>query len=157
MPDMNKVFLMGNLTRDPTLRSIPGGAAVCDFGLAINRRYRTSSGEDREETCFVEIETWRRQAETCDRYLSKGSPVLVEGRLKYDQWEDRDTGKKRSKLRVTAQRVQFLGSPDSDKDAGGGGFGGSAARSESETSGQGKGKDMPPFEEVNDQGDDIPF
>jgi len=108
MASYNKVLLMGNLTRDPELRYTPGGAVVAEFGLAVNRQYRTQSGESREETTFVDIVVWGRQAETVNQYLSKGRPVLVEGRLQYDSWEGQD-GQKRSKIRVTAERVQFLG------------------------------------------------
>ncbi len=110
MASMNKVFLMGNLTRDPELRRVGDNNAVCNFGLAVNRRFSTSSGEEREETCFVDVETWGRQAETCERYLSKGRPVLVEGRLRQDKWEDKESGAPRSKLLIRAERVQFLGS-----------------------------------------------
>lgn len=111
MASYNKVLLMGNLTRDPETRQLPSGTAVCSFSLAVNRRYRTAQGEDREETCFIDIETWGRQAETCGRYLKKGAPALVEGRLKQDRWQDRDTGASRSRILVHAMRVQFLGTP----------------------------------------------
>ncbi|MFO7820845.1 MAG: single-stranded DNA-binding protein [Lentisphaeria bacterium] len=113
MASLNKVLLMGNLTRDPELKYTQGGTAICKLGLAVNRRYQTSQGEDREETCFVDIDAFGRQAELCDRYLRKGAPAFVEGRLRLDQWEDRNTGQSRSKLKVNAQRVQFLGSPGS--------------------------------------------
>ncbi|NOY79521.1 MAG: single-stranded DNA-binding protein, partial [Kiritimatiellaeota bacterium] len=96
MASLNRVFLIGNLTRDPELRYTTGGAAVCNLGLAVNRRYTTSQGEDREEVCFVDIEVWGKQAEICKQYLSKGAPAFVEGRLRYDSWDDRDTGRKRS-------------------------------------------------------------
>ncbi len=109
MASMNKVFLIGNLTRDPELRYTPSGTAVADLGLAVNRRSRTPSGEDREETCFVDVVVWERQAETCCQYLSKGSPLLVEGRLQMDQWEK--DGQKFTKMRVRAERTQFLGAP----------------------------------------------
>ncbi|MBT3378930.1 MAG: single-stranded DNA-binding protein [Lentisphaerae bacterium] len=111
MASLNKVFLLGNLTRDPELRYTTGGSAVCAFGLAMNRRYTTARGEDREEVCFVDIETWGKQAESCNNYLRKGSPALIEGRLRLDQWDDRETGQKRSRLRVSAERVQFVGAP----------------------------------------------
>jgi len=111
MASLNKVFLLGNLTRDPETRYTPSGAALCNMGLAVNRRFVTSAGQDREETCFVDIEVWGKQAESCQNYLRKGVPVVVEGRLRYDQWDDRETGKKRSKLLVTGERVQFLGPP----------------------------------------------
>jgi single-strand DNA-binding protein len=108
---MNKVLLMGNLTRDPRAKYTTGGMAVCGIGLAVNRRYTNARGEPQEETCFVDIDVFGKQAESCERYLRKGSPVLVEGRLKLDQWDDKKTGQKRSQLRVTAERVQFLGQP----------------------------------------------
>lgn len=108
MASLNKVFLMGNLTRDPEVRYTPKGTAVADLGMAINMVYRTQDGSDREEVVYVDVVTWGRQAETCGQYLSKGSPVFVEGRLQLDQWEDKD-GQKRSRLRVRAERVQFLG------------------------------------------------
>jgi len=106
---LNRVFLAGNLTRDPEVRYTPSGTAVADLSLAVNRTY-TSGGERREETCFVNVVVWGRQAETCGQYLAKGSPVLVEGRLQLDQWQT-DQGEKRSQLRVVAVRVQFLGRP----------------------------------------------
>ena len=108
MPSMNRVFLMGNLTRDPELRYIPSGTAVANFGLAVNRTYTTREGESKDEVCFVEIVTWSKTAENCANYLTKGRPVLVEGRLQYQSWET-DDGQKRSKLEVVADRVQFLG------------------------------------------------
>jgi len=108
MPSMNRVFLMGNLTRDPELRYIPSGTAVANFGMAVNRTYTTQDGERKEDVCFVEIVTWAKTAENCANYLSKGRPVLVEGRLQFRSWET-DDGQKRSKLEVVADRVQFLG------------------------------------------------
>ena len=117
MASLNKVFLMGNLTRDPELRYTTGGAAVCKFGLAVNQRYQTSKGEDREEVCFVDVDVWGKPAEACEHYLRKGAPALVEGRLRFEQWDDRDTGKKRSRLTVRGDRVQFIGAPSRDSDA----------------------------------------
>jgi single-strand DNA-binding protein len=108
MPSVNKVFLIGNLTRDPELRYIPSGTAVANFGLAMNRIYTTQDGEKREEACFVDIVVWSKTAENCANYLSKGSLIFVEGRLQYDSWETED-GQKRNRLRVVADRVQFLG------------------------------------------------
>ena len=110
MPSLNKVFLAGNLTRDPELRYTPGGTAVAQFGMAVNRRFRNREGQMQEEATFVDIEVWARQAETASEYLSKGSPVLIEGRLKLDTWQSKQTGEKRSKLCVVGERVQFLGS-----------------------------------------------
>lgn len=108
MASLNKVFLIGNLTRDPELRYIPSGTAVANFGLAINRVYTTQDGEKKEDVCFVDIVTWSKTAENCANYLTKGSPVFVEGRLQFRSWETED-GQKRSKLEVVAERVQFLG------------------------------------------------
>jgi len=104
MSSLNKVFLLGNLTREPELRYTPGGSAVGEFGLAVNRKFN-----DKEEVCFVDIVVWGKQAETCHRYLEKGVSVLIEGRLQLDQWQDKESGAKRSRLRVVAERVQFLG------------------------------------------------
>ena len=110
MASLNKVFLIGNVTRDVEIRYTASGTALCTLGLAVNRRYTTNKGEERDETCFVDIDVWGKQAETCQQYLRKGAPAFVEGRLRFDQWDDRDTGKKRSRLMVNAERVQFLGS-----------------------------------------------
>lgn len=108
MANLNKVILLGNLTRDPELRYIPSGTAVATFTVATNRAYTLASGEKREEACFVRVVAWSRQAELCGQYLSKGSPVCVEGRLQSRSWETPD-GQKRSTLEVVAQNVQFLG------------------------------------------------
>ena len=117
MASFNRVILMGNLTRDPEVKYISTGKAVAELGLAINESYRNKAGENVEQTCFVDVTVWDRQAETCGQYLSKGSPVLVEGRLQLDQWENQQ-GEKRSKLRVRANRVQFLGSPRGGAESG---------------------------------------
>ena len=106
MANMNRVFLAGNLTRDPEIRYTQAGKAIADLNLAINRRYKASSGELKEDTCFVNIVVWERQAELAGEYLRKGSSVLVEGSLRLDQWET--NGEKRSRLRVAADRIQFL-------------------------------------------------
>ncbi len=107
MANYNRVILVGNLTRDPEVRYIPSGTAVGDFSMAINRKYKGADGAVQEETCFVDITVWGRQAETCGEYLRKGSSVLVEGRLKLDRWEK--DGQKHSRLSVVADRTQFLG------------------------------------------------
>lgn len=123
MASLNKVLLMGNLTRDPELTYTPGGAAICKFGIAINRRF-SQNGQDKEETCFLDIVVWGKQAETASRYLQKGAGVFIEGRLTYEQWEEKDTQKKRSRITVTAERVQFLNGRRDDMgggDAGGAG------------------------------------
>ena len=107
MASFNKVMLMGNLTRDPELRFTPNGAAVANFGLATNRKYKVGD-EFKEEVCYVEITVWGRQGENCAEYLSKGRPAFVEGYLKFSTWES--DGQKRNKLEVVANTVQFLGS-----------------------------------------------
>ncbi len=110
MANLNKVFLIGNLTRDPELRYIPSGAAVTDIGIAVNRSFTKKDGEKGEETLFVKVVIWGKQAESSAKYLSKGKPVFIEGRLRTNSWEDKD-GQKRSAMEVVAERVQFLGSP----------------------------------------------
>ena len=109
MASLNRVFLAGNLTRDPEVRYTPSGKAVGDLRMAVNRQYRMADGETRDETCFVNVVVWGRQAETSGEYLKKGSGLLVEGRLQYDEWEK--DGQKFNRLRVVAERVQFLGAP----------------------------------------------
>src|ERR1035438_2607682 len=111
MASYNKVLLMGNLTRDPEVKYTPKGTALANLGLAVNRRWTTETGEQKEEVTFVDVEVWGRQAETAGQYLSKGRPVFVEGRLKLDSWEDKESGQKRNKLKVVAERVQFLRAP----------------------------------------------
>lgn len=109
MASLNRVFLAGNLTRDPELRYTPGGAAVANLGLAVNRRFKNNAtGDWQEETSFFTVIVWGRQAETASQYLAKGRPVLVEGRLQQRSWETPD-GQKRSVVEVVADRVQFLG------------------------------------------------
>lgn len=107
MTALNRVIIAGNLTRDPEVRYTPSGTAVGDVGVAISESYRNKAGELVETTCFVDVEVWGRQAETTAEYLSKGSPVLIEGKLRLDQWENQQ-GEKRSRLKVRADRVQFL-------------------------------------------------
>jgi len=109
MASFNKVILMGNLTRDPELRYTPKGMAIAKIGLAVNRQWRSESGEQKEEVTFVDVDVWGRTAENVGQYMRKGSPILIEGRLRLDQWDDKQTGQKRSKLGVTAETVQFLG------------------------------------------------
>ena len=109
MANFNKVFLMGNLTKDPELRYTPQGTAVVNLRLAVNRRFKTKNGEPKEEVCFITAVVWDRQAETCNQYLRKGRPVFIEGRLQSRSWED-NSGQKRNVIEVRAERVQFLGS-----------------------------------------------
>lgn len=118
--NFNKVILMGNLTRDPELRHTAGNQAVANIGIAVNRRWRTPEGEQREEVTYVDCEAWGKTAETMCKFLAKGRPVFIEGRLKLDQWEDKE-GKKQSKLRVVVENFQFV---DSKPGGGGGGGGG---------------------------------
>lgn len=149
MASLNKVFLAGNLTRDPELRYTPGGSAVADLNLAVSRTYLTKSSEQREEVCFVRIVVWGKQAQSSAQYLSKGSPVLVEGRLQYDTWESKD-GEKRSQIKVQAERVQFLGRP---KGAEGGAMPASAQGGYVDS----YAPDISPAPVEPDMEDDIPF
>src|SRR3989475_10866534 len=110
MASFNKVILLGNLTRDPEVRYTPKGSAVCDLGIAVNRVYTTDSGEKREEVTFVDVVLWARLAEIAGEYLKKGRTVFIEGRLQMDTWDDKQTGQKRSKLRVIGETMQLLGS-----------------------------------------------
>jgi single-strand DNA-binding protein len=123
MASFNKVLLMGNLTRDPQLKYLPSQTAVAEFGLACNRKFRTANGEDREEVTFVDITAFGKQAEVINQYMTKGKPIFIEGRLKYDQWEDKNGGGKRSKLTVVVDNFQFVGGRDGGGGGGGGGGG----------------------------------
>ena len=107
---LNKVYLMGNLTRDPELKYVPSGSAVANLGLAVNRSYTSQSGEKKEDVCYVRVIAWARLAEICGEYLSKGSSVLVEGRLQSRSWETED-GQKRTAIEVIAENIQFIGRP----------------------------------------------
>jgi single-strand DNA-binding protein len=111
MASLNKVFLIGNLTRDVELKFTPQGKAVGNVGLAVNRRWRDDQGQDHEEVTFIDLTLWGKTAETASKHLSKGSQVHVEGRLKMDEWEDKTTGAKRTKLTVVVDGLVFLGSP----------------------------------------------
>jgi single-strand DNA-binding protein len=119
MANFNKVILAGNLTRDPELRYTPKGTAIARIGLAINRSWKTETGETREEVTFVDVDAFGRQAEVIGQYLKKGRPILIEGRLKYDTWEDKQTNAKRSKLGVVLEGFQFLDSGRGDSAPGG--------------------------------------
>ena len=109
MASLNKVFLIGNLTKDPQLRYTANGTAVADLRLAVNRKYKTQAGEVKEEVCYLNVVVWGKIAVACQEYVFKGSPVLVEGRLQSRSWEDKESGQKRSTLEVVADSVQFLG------------------------------------------------
>lgn len=111
MANLNKVFLIGNLTRDPELRVTPKGTSICAFSLAINRKFRDEAGGDREEVTYVDVEAWGKAGETISKYVTKGRPLFVEGRLRLDQWEDKQTKEKRSRMKVVLDNFQFLGAP----------------------------------------------
>lgn len=125
MASYNRVVLLGNCTRDPEVKYTPKGTAVTDLGLAINRYYTTEGGEKREETTFVDVTFWGRPAEIAGEYIKKGRPVMIEGRLQLDTWDDKQTGQKRSRLKVVGENLQLLGSRE---DAAGGGGGGSSTK-----------------------------
>jgi single-strand DNA-binding protein len=153
MANYNKVFLMGNLTRDPELRYLQNGRAVANIGMAINRKYRNKNTQEMvEETTFVDLEAWGQQAETICRYMTKGQPMFVEGRLKLDSWEDRD-GQKRSRMRVVIENFQFL----SGGGRGGSGQGGERPRPVKQPE-AGQVSEPGPQEPAEDYNfDDIPF
>ena len=112
MASVNKVILIGNCTRDPEVRYTPKGTAVADIGMALNRYFSSDGGEKREETTFVDVTLWGRQAEVAGEYLKKGRPVYIEGRLQMDSWDDKNTGQKRTKLKIVGEQMQLLGSRD---------------------------------------------
>lgn len=159
MANLNKVFLMGNLTRDPQLRYTPSGSPVCEFGMAINRTYSTSAGEQREEVCFVDVVMWGRRGVVISEYFTKGRPIFIEGRLQYDSWETAEG--RRSRLRVVAENFEFVGG----RGPGGGGDRQQAERpqrgqSEPRSGGAPRRQEQAPEpeEEIYDVGEDeIPF
>lgn len=156
MASVNKVILIGNLTRDPELRYTPKQTAVTEVGLAVNRRYRVDN-DLREETTFVDVTFWGAQAETISKYLEKGRPIYIEGRLKYDSWDDKESGKRRSKLTVVGENFQFLDSRGSSGGPMEDGPGGGSASSPSPRSSA-----PPPAATgsgplADDEDDDIPF
>lgn len=141
MADLNKVMLIGRLSRDPQLRYLPSQSAVCDFGFAVGRKYKLASGEAKEETCFVDCTVFGKGAEIFNQYMAKGKQCYLEGRLRLDQWDDKTTGQKRSKLTVVVEDFQFLGSKGDGQGGGGGdeGGGGGQARSGGYGSGPARG------------------
>jgi len=155
MASFNKVILLGNLTRDPEVRYTPKGSAVCDLGLAVNRQYSLDNGEKREEVTYVDVVLWARLAEIAGEYLKKGRPVFIEGRLQLDTWDDKQSGQKRSKLRVVGETMQLLGSrPASGGDAEEGMSSGNAGRSASAS----RAVAPPPKSPASEpDDDDIPF
>jgi single-strand DNA-binding protein len=162
MANLNKVLLMGNLTRDPELRYLQNGTAVCDFGLAVNRNYRSGTGEQKEEVLFIDVTAWGKQAETVSEYLQKGRPVFVEGRLKMDQWTGQD-GQKKSKINVVLDRFQFMDGPRGAKEGGEGGPSGGPAKAGARPQqgappkGPGPAAKPPPGTDFDAGDDSIPF
>ncbi len=175
MPNLNKVMLIGNLTRDPEVKFTPKGTAIAEIGLAINRAWKNEAGEKQEETTFVDVTLWGRQAEIARDFLAKGKPVYIEGRLQLDSWDDKQTGQKRNKLKVTGEQMQLLGARDG---SGGGNYDRGASASAPDeydqrparpapqprsggfsqgSSGGGGGKPRPAPQPVQDEDDDIPF
>ena len=135
MSSYNKVILMGNLTRDPQLKYLPSQMAVAEFGIACNRKFRTQSGEDREEVTFVDCAAFGKTGELINKFFQKGKPIFIDGRLKYDQWEDKQGGGKRSKLSIVVENFQFVGGRDGG--GGGGGGGGGPSNYDSQDAGDG--------------------
>lgn len=163
MANLNKVMLIGNLTRDPELRHTPKGTAVSEISLAINRSWSNEQGQKQEETTYVEVTLWGRQAELAQQYLTKGRPVYIEGRLNLDTWDDKETGKKRSKLRVIGENMQFLSSGTGTGGSSGGGGGGYSERpqqssppSQQARPGPPQGASPAPVDDFQED-DDIPF
>ena len=152
MASFNKVILVGNLTRDPELRYTPKGMAIAKIGLAVNRVWRNEAGETKEEVTFVDVDVFGRTAENVGQYMRKGRPILIEGRLRLEQWDDKQTGQKRSRLSVVAETVQFLGSPTG---------GGEAAAGKTRPAAAAAAAAAPAAEPVEaaapPEGDDVPF
>lgn len=154
MASYNKVILVGNLTRDPELRYTPKGMAIAKLGLAVNRTWRTETGESKEEVTFIDLDAFGRQAETLAQYMKKGSPLMIEGRLKLDQWDDKQSGQKRSKLGVVVEGFQFLGGGK-----GGGEMGGAEAPAapRSRPAAPAPKAETPDSEPPMPEDDDVPF
>lgn len=155
MANFNKVILAGNMTRDPELRYTPKGTAIAKFGLAINRNWTGEDGQKREEVTFVDVDAFGKQAEVIGQYLRKGRPVLVEGRLKLDQWDDKQTGQKRSRLGVVLESFSFLDS--GNRDGAGAGGGGAPAPSTARPARPAAAAPAEPSADEPPQGDDVPF
>jgi single-strand DNA-binding protein len=157
MANLNRVLLIGNLTRDPELRYTPKGTAVTEIGLAVNRVYSGDDGERKEETTFVDVTLWARLAEIAGQYLKKGRPVFIEGRLQLDSWDDKQTGQKRSKLRVVAENIQLLGNrPEGEPPVSGSSSSPAAPRRSSGTSVP-PARSEPRDPDLDAEPDDIPF
>ena len=154
MASVNKVILIGNCTRDPEVRYTPKGTAVADIGMAMNRYYSSDGGDRREETTFVDVTLWGRQAEVAGEYLKKGRPVYIEGRLQMDSWDDKNTGQKRTKHKVVGESMQLLGSRD-----GGGSSAGNSGPSSDSSFNQSSNQSSAPNDgaQFDAEDDDIPF
>lgn len=155
MANFNKVILAGNLTRDPQVSMLPSNTPVCEFGLAINRKWRDQGGQAREEVCFVDCRAFGKTAENIGQYLAKGKPLLVEGRLKFDSWEARDGSGKRSKLYVVIDTFQFLNASNGGQGHGNGGGGGQQQRPPQGQSSQSQ-QGRPSQQQQHDANDDMP-
>jgi single-strand DNA-binding protein len=153
MANLNRVLLIGNLTRDPEVRYTPKGTPVTEIGLAVNRIYSWEDGEKKEETTFVDVTLWARQAEIAGQYLKKGRPVFIEGRLQLDSWDDKQTGQKRSRLRVVAESLQLLGSRQESE----GSLSTSAPRRSPSASAPPPPRPEPRDPDLDAEPDDIPF
>ena len=158
MANLNKVMLIGNLTRDPELRVTPKGTAICQFSLAVNRKFRDEAGADREEVTYVDIEAWGKSGENIAKYCTKGRPLFVEGRLRLDQWEDKTTKEKRSRMKVVCDNFQFLGTGRAEGGAPGApeGGGGEAPRYNAPAARPGAPRPATPAPQEN-LDEDVPF
>ncbi|MEO6970738.1 MAG: single-stranded DNA-binding protein [Chthoniobacterales bacterium] len=159
MASYNKVFLLGNLTRDPEVRYTPKGSAVADIGIAVNRQYTLDNGEKREEVTFVDVTLWGRQAEVAGEYLKKGRSVFIEGRLQLDIWDDKTSGQKRSKLKVIGEMMQMLGGRPGGGGSGGPDEGGGEEAPARSSKSSGGSQSAPPPKRGSSEPDDdeIPF
>jgi len=158
MPNLNKVMLMGNLTRDPEIKYTPKGTAIANFGIAVNRTYTPEGGEKREEVTFIDLEAFGRTAEVIGEYFKKGRPIFIEGRLKLDQWDDKTTGKKMSKLRVVVDSFEFLASREGGPGGPGGGASGGEPQSAPPARRAPSAPPRPPADpDLDVQPDDVPF
>ena len=157
MGNFNKVFLMGNLTRDVELNAIASGQHVAKIGLAVNRRWVGQDGEKKEETTFVDCEAWGKTAENVAKFFSKGRPIFIEGRLKLDTWQDKESGQNRSKLKVVVEGFEFVDSKTGGSGGGGGGEGGEGGYSKPQVVTRTNAAKPAPANDAPEHSDDIPF
>jgi len=144
MANLNRVLLIGNLTRDPELRVTPKGTAICQFGMAISRKFKDEAGNEKEEATFVDVEAWGKPGELIAKYCAKGRPLFIEGRLKFEQWDDKTTQQKRSKLKIVVENFQFLGGRDAGEASPGEDAGPAYERNSGEVSVPGAQRQAPP-------------